>query len=99
MQTDVLTPPLRSSLPVPVFPILLAQYGVMEQVYEIVSIRRSGPPPGAKGTNWYRYVIAFEGTETIRGYRQGSIKDVINEVEEIVAQLNKRVGTNAAETA
>ncbi len=90
MQTDVLTPPLRSSLPVPVFPILLARYGVMEQVYDIVSIQRSGPPPGAEGTNWYRYVIAFEGTETIRGYRQGSIKGVILAVEEIVAQLNER---------
>ncbi len=90
MQTDVLTPPLRSNLPVPVFPILLARYGVMEQVYEIVSIQRSGPPPGAEGTNWYRYVIAFEGTETIRGYRQGSIKGVILAVEEIVAQLNER---------
>ncbi len=90
MQTDVLTPPLRSSLPVPVFPIPLARYGVMEQVYEIVSIRRSGPPPGAKGTNWHRYVIAFEGTESIHGCRQGRIKDVIMEVEEIVAQLNER---------
>ena len=64
----------------------------MEQVYEIVSIRRVGPPPGAKGTNWHRYVIAFEGTETIHGYRQGSIKDVIKAVEEIVAQLNERHG-------
>jgi len=71
----------------------------MRKCYEIVSIRRSGPPPGAKGANWHRYVIAFNGTETIRGYRQGSIKDVINKVEEIVAQLNKRVGTIATETA
>ncbi len=62
----------------------------MGQFYEIVSIQRSEPPPGAKGANWHRYVIAFDGTETIHGYRQGSIKDVIKEVEEIVAQLNER---------
>jgi len=62
----------------------------MEQVYEIVSIRRSGPPPGAKGANWHQYVIAFEGAESIHGYRQGRIKDVIKAVEEIVAQLNER---------
>ena len=70
----------------------------MEQVYEIVSIGRVEPPPGATGANWHRYVIAFEGTETIHGIRQGRIKDVIREVEEIVAQLNKRVGTTAIET-
>jgi hypothetical protein len=70
----------------------------MGKCYEIVSIRRSDPPPGAKGANWHRYEIAFNDTNTICGYRQGSIKDVIKEVEEIVAQLNKRVGTNAIET-
>ena len=62
----------------------------MEQVYEIVSIRRSGPPPGAKGANWHHYVLAFEGTESIHGCRQGKLKDVIKAVEEIVAQLNER---------
>jgi len=34
----------------------------MVQPYEIVSVRRAEPPPGGKGSNWYRYVIAFEGT-------------------------------------
>ncbi len=45
---------------------------------------------GAKGSNWYRYVIAFEGTKTIQGCRQGSVKVVTRSVEEIVAQLNER---------
>ena len=62
----------------------------MGQRYEIVSIQRAEPPPGGNGSNWYRYVIAFNSTETIHGYRQGSIKDVTKEVEEIVAQLNER---------
>ena len=62
----------------------------LEQPYEIVSVRRAKPPPGAEGSDWHRYVIAFEGTETIRGYRQGSIEDVIKAVEEIVAQVNER---------
>jgi len=43
----------------------------MDQPYEIVSVRRAEPPPGGKGSNWYRYVIAFEGTNTIHGCRQG----------------------------
>ncbi len=62
----------------------------MAQSYEIVSVRRAEPPPGGKGSNWYRYVIAFEGTNAIHGCRQGGIKDVTRAVEEIVAQLNER---------
>ncbi len=62
----------------------------MAQPYEIVSVRRAKRPPGGKGSNWYRYVIAFEGTNTIHGCRQGGLKAVTREVEEIVAQLNER---------
>ncbi len=62
----------------------------MAQPYEIVSVRRAEPPPGGTGSNWYRYVIAFEGTNTIHGCRQGGLKAVTRAVEEIVAQLNER---------
>ncbi len=60
------------------------------QPYEIVSIQRAEPPPGAEGPYWYRYVIAFEGTNTIHGCRQGGLKAVTRAVEEIVADLNER---------
>jgi len=62
----------------------------MGQNYEIVSIQPAEPPPGGKGSNWYRYVIAFEGSNSITGYRQGGLKAVTRAVEEIVAQLNER---------
>ena len=62
----------------------------MAQPYQIVSVRRAEPPPGGEGPYWYRYVIAFEGTNTIDGCRQGGLKAVTREVEEIVAQLNER---------
>ncbi len=62
----------------------------MGQSYEIVSVRRAKPPPGGEGSYWYRYVIAFEGTNSIRGYRQGNLKAVTRAVEEIVAKLNER---------
>ena len=62
----------------------------MGQAYEIISIRRAKPPPGVEGSNWYQYVIAFEGTNIIRGCRQGGLKAVTRAVNEIVAQLNER---------
>ena len=62
----------------------------MAQAYEIVSVRRAKPPPGGNGSNWYRYVIAFEGTNTVHGCRQGGLKAVTREVEEIIALLNER---------
>ncbi len=62
----------------------------MAQPYQIVSVRRAKPPPGAEGSYWYRYVIAFEGTNTIHGCRQGGLKAVTRAVEKIVAQLNER---------
>ncbi len=60
------------------------------QPYEIVSVSRTEPPPGGKGRNWYRYVIAFKGSNSIHGRRQGGLKAVTEAVEEIVAQLNER---------
>ncbi len=62
----------------------------MKQTYEIVSIQRAEPPPGAEGANWYRYVIAFEGTNTIHGCRLGGLNAVTAAVEEIIVQLNER---------
>ncbi len=62
----------------------------MARPYQIVSVQRAAPPPGAEGSYWYRYVIAFEGTNTIHGFRQGGLKAVTRAVEEIVAQLNER---------
>ncbi len=62
----------------------------MGQPYELVSVRRAEPPPGADGSYWYRYVIAFEGTNNIHGCRQGGLKAVTRAVEELVVQLNER---------
>jgi len=61
----------------------------MRHLYEIVSIQRTKSPPGAAGSDWHRYVIA-QGTNTIHGYRQGSLDTVTTAVEENVAQLNER---------
>jgi len=62
----------------------------MGQYYEIVSIQPTESPFGEKGSNWYRYVIAFEGSNSITGYRQGNLKSVTNGLIEMVAELNNR---------
>jgi len=59
------------------------------QFYEITSISKAEPPAGTEGTNWNCYVIE-QGSNCIRGFRQGTQKAVREAVEEIVAQLNER---------
>ena len=57
--------------------------------FEIVSVKRTKPPYGFQGADWYHYEIA-QGINTIHGYRQGSLSTVTRAVEQIVAQLNER---------
>jgi len=58
--------------------------------FKIVSVQRAECPPDGKGSDWHRYVIAFEGTNNIHGCRQGGLKAVTRAVEEMVAQMNNR---------
>ena len=69
------------------------------QPYEIVSVQRAERPPDGKGSNWHRYVIAFEGTNTVQGCRQGSLKAVTRAVEEMVAQMNERHLTHSTKSS
>ncbi len=57
--------------------------------YEIESVRRVKAPPETQGSDWHRYIIV-QGQNKIHGYRQGNLKEVTTEVEELVAQLNQR---------
>ncbi len=60
------------------------------QPFKIVSVQQAERPPDGKGSNWHRYVIEFEGTNTIHGCRQGGLKAVTRAVEEMVARMNNR---------
>lgn len=62
---------------------------VMENPFELVSIRRTGIPPGAEGSDWHHYVIR-QGENEIQGYRQGTLDAVTEAVEQIVVRLNER---------
>ena len=62
---------------------------VLENPYELVSVGRAEMPVGAEGAGWHRYVIR-QGSNEIRGYRQGTLVAVTSAAEQIVVQLNER---------
>jgi hypothetical protein len=62
----------------------------MERSYKISLIERSNVVPGEESSDWHDYVIAFGGIDTVRGRRQGNLKEVTSAVDEIVGQLNER---------
>jgi hypothetical protein len=62
---------------------------MIEENYEIQSVRPTEPPSDMEGSDWHNYVIV-QGTNTIQGYRQGSLKSVTKAVREIVFRLNER---------
>lgn len=62
---------------------------IVRKLYEIKSILKTEPPPGADGSDWYRYEIAH-GTNCINGYKQGSLEEVTEAMEENVVLLNER---------
>lgn len=62
----------------------------MGHPYEMTSVRSAKAPAGAEvGSEWHRYVIT-QGSNTIQGYRQGTLAAVTAAVEQIVTQLNDR---------
>ncbi len=62
---------------------------MIEENYEIVSVRPTEPPSDMDGSNWHSYVIV-QGSNTIRGYRQGSLNSVTQAVKDLVFRLNER---------
>lgn len=62
---------------------------IIEENFEIVSVKPTTTPAGMEGDDWYCYKIA-QGKNTIRGYRQGDRQIVVEAAEEIVTQLNER---------
>jgi hypothetical protein len=68
---------------------MINEPSIMAQPYEVVSISRATTPEGGQGADWYDYEIAL-GNHTINGCRQGSLKSVTSDVNEIVIQMNER---------
>jgi len=62
---------------------------IIEENFEIVSVKPTETPAGMEGSDWHCYKIA-QGANIIRGYRQGNRRAVLQAAEEIVDQLNER---------
>ncbi len=60
-----------------------------DEPFKLSSVLKEGPPAGAEGIDWHRYVIT-QGDNTIVGHRQGSTRGVTLAIEEIVLHLNER---------
>lgn len=65
------------------------QSTLIEDAFQIISVRPAKAPENAQGSGWHCYVIA-QGANIIRGYRKGNLAMVTGAVEEIVTQLNDR---------
>ena len=69
--------------------VVYRQVAAESEPFRLTCILKEGPPAGAEGIGWHRYVIT-QGGNTIVGHRQGSTKSVTLAVEEIVLHLNER---------
>lgn len=57
--------------------------------YTVASVEKTDAPDGAKGQDWYRYVLK-SGRSMITGQRRGSRKDVHGYALQCAEQLNAR---------
>ena len=64
-----------------------------DEPYELRAVKKTEAPSGGQGENWIRYEIT-QGRNVITGYRQGSVKAIRREAEEIVVGLNERRSPN-----
>jgi hypothetical protein len=60
-----------------------------DEPFELVSIRKAAPPSGGEGSDWFSYEIA-QGSNTITGYRQGTLSTIEAALQEIIVGLNER---------
>jgi hypothetical protein len=60
-----------------------------EERFRLISVTSTSTPSGCTGRDWFVYRIA-QGKNEITGYRQGDLKTVRADVEQVVVSLNER---------
>jgi hypothetical protein len=61
----------------------------IDESFQLDSVSTTKAPTGCTGRDWFVYRIS-QGRNVITGYRQGDLKAVRQEVEQIVVGLNER---------
>jgi len=57
--------------------------------FELISVEKTDPPDGTQGSDWVQYTIE-QGSNTISGYRRGTVAAARKAAKEIVVSLNER---------
>lgn len=70
---------------------------MINSLYEVISIDKTEAPEGMEGKNWHRYVIE-RGTSVVTGIKPGTQKQVTEHVQNMVAELNARIGLKGKTT-
>ena len=68
--------------------------GTVETLYRLDSVVATPSPDGSEG-HWYRYVIV-QGTNTITGFRAGTLAELNPVLQDMVSRLNERAGKQLA---
>ena len=64
----------------------------MKQIeYALISVKKTEPPEGEQGSNWYQYVVG-KGSSSLVGKRRGTLKQVTEHAETLADDLNARRG-------
>jgi len=61
----------------------------IDESFQLDSVNTTKAPSGCTGRDWFVYRIS-QGRNVITGYRQGELKAVRQEIEQIVVGLNER---------
>jgi hypothetical protein len=61
----------------------------LDESFQLDSVATTKTPSGCTGRDWFVYRIS-QGRNVITGYRQGELKAVRLEIEQIVVGLNER---------
>ena len=70
--------------------------GSVESLYRLDSVVATPSPDGSDGS-WFRYVIV-QGTNTITGFRAGSLAELNPILQDMVTRLNERAGKQLAKS-
>jgi hypothetical protein len=74
---------------------VVKENGIAGKEYNLISVKKTDPPAGVEGKDWYCYIIErypARAGSSIVGKMRGSLKHVTSKAESFVEELNARSG-------